>query len=65
MEPRSEKRLRLRLRVVDASQRGKVDVPAACTLHQLQAAVQQELRLSSDDLAVSLDKKVSKVQVQT
>ena len=63
MEARTEKRLRLRLRVVDGSQRGKVDVPAACTLHQLMAAVQQELRITGDDLAVSLDKKVS-LQVQ-
>jgi hypothetical protein len=58
MEISIEKRLRLRLRVVDGTQRGKVNVPAACTLHQLKAAVQQELHLSDDDLDLSLDKKV-------
>jgi hypothetical protein len=59
MEASTEKRLRLRLRVVDAQQRGKVDVTAACTLQQLKAAVQQELRVRGDDFDVSLDKKVS------
>lgn len=59
MDNGSEKRLRLRLRVANAPQRGKVDVPVACTLQQLKAAIQEQLSLRGrGDIDVSLDKKV-------
>lgn len=52
-----EKRLRLRLRVADSSQRYKVGVPAACTLQQLQSAVRVELPTLDADFGISLNKK--------
>lgn len=58
MSSGGEKRLRLRLRVADTSQRCKVDVPAACTLQQLQSALRVELPTLDADFDVSLNKKV-------